>query len=66
MVVVFLVLIWVMILMFCKFCIFLVVLLFVLWKDEYFLGVMNDFRDLFMNSLLSLSNVIFDFVFLMW
>lgn len=52
--------------MFCKFCIFLVVLLFVLWKDEYFLGVMNDFRDLFMNSLLSLSNVIFDFVFVMW
>lgn len=52
--------------MFCKFCIFLVVLLFVLWKDEYFLGVMNDFGDLFMNSLLSLSNVIFDFVFVMW
>lgn len=38
-----------------------VALLFAPWKDEYFLGVMNDLRDLFMNSLLSLSSVISDF-----
>lgn len=37
-----------------------VALLFAPWKDEYFLGVMNDLKDLFMNSLLSLSNVISD------
>lgn len=40
-------------------------LLFAPWKDEYFLGVMNDLRDLFMNSLLSLSNVISDFALAM-
>lgn len=42
-----------------------VALLFAPWKDEYFLGVMNDLRDLFMNSLLSLSNVISDFALAM-
>lgn len=65
MVVVFPASIWAMIPMFRKSRTSSVALLFAPWKDEYFLGVMNDLRDLFMNSLLSLSNVISDFALAM-